>query len=354
MTATLPGSTPGVSILAVMNVLMRRRRFLLGSIAVGGILGLLLAFARPVQFTASAAFMPQASSGGLSGGVSGIAAQLGVAIPLGEPNESPAFYAILLTSHQLLTEIAREEFPFPPGHEGELGTLGNYWDLSGRTEVERTETAVHRLRDHMRVVVDRRAGIVTAQVTDRSSMISALIVDRLLEGVNRFNLERRQTHARAEREFLAVRRDTSLAELQEAEDSLEQFLTRNRDFRSSPTLQFQHDRLSRTVTMRQTLYTSLVQAFEQARIEEVRNTPVITVIEEAEPPVKPDSRRVVAFLVLGGFLGTLFGLGSVGISEWVAHARENEGETFKELLGYWGQVKLRSRWIARRAGKPRG
>ena len=55
--------------------------------------------------------------------------------------------------------------------------------------------------------------------------------------------------------------------------------------------------------MAQQIYTSLAQAYEQAKIEEVRDTPVITVLQPPEIPVLPNSRRVVVKTVLGFILG---------------------------------------------------
>src|SRR3712207_7894583 len=49
---------------------------------------------------------------------------------------------------------------------------------------------------------------------------------------------------------------------------------RNRDYRNSPELTFQQERLSREVSRVQQLYGRLSEAYEQAKIEEVRDTPV--------------------------------------------------------------------------------
>ncbi len=57
---------------------------------------------------------------------------------------------------------------------------------------------------------------------------------------------------------------------------------------------FEHDRLERPVSMRQELVTAMAQAYEQARVDEVRNTPVITVIDQPESlsSDKPESGQL--------------------------------------------------------------
>ncbi|HEX5635067.1 MAG TPA: hypothetical protein VFX50_17610, partial [Gemmatimonadales bacterium] len=52
---------------------------------------------------------------------------------------------------------------------------------------------------------------------------------------------------------------------------------------------------------------SLRQAYEQARLEEVRDTPTITVVEDALLPARPDSRKLVQKLALALAVGLLFG-----------------------------------------------
>ena len=73
-----------------------------------------------------------------------------------------------------------------------------------------------------------------------------------------------------------------------------------------PELNFQQERLQRQVQLQQQLYTTLSQSFEQAKIEEVRDTPVITVVEPPEAPVRPDPRG----LVRNAFLTIILGNGS--------------------------------------------
>ena len=78
------------------------------------------------------------------------------------------------------------------------------------------------------------------------------------------------------RERFAMERLTQMArELQQVENSLNAFLFENRDFSTSPQLQFEHDRLLRELTMRQEVLTSLTQALKESRDERIRSMPVV-------------------------------------------------------------------------------
>jgi uncharacterized protein involved in exopolysaccharide biosynthesis len=92
-------------------------------------------------------------------------------------------------------------------------------------------------------------------------------------------------------------RDSAATQLRAAEHSLLAFVGMNRQYRGSPELSLAFDTLSRRITIAHSSYISLIQAAEQARLDEVRDTPVIAVIEEPERPRVPDRR--VAKAVLG-------------------------------------------------------
>jgi uncharacterized protein involved in exopolysaccharide biosynthesis len=133
------------------------------------------------------------------------------------------------------------------------------------------------------------------------------VAGRVVALINEFNLERRQSQAAAEREFTFRRLEEVRGDLRQAENRFEAFLERNRGF-DSPSLLFEQDRLRRAVSLQQQLFTTLAQAYEQAKIDEVRDTPVITVIEAPETPIRPEPRGTVRKVVLAALGGTLLGL----------------------------------------------
>ena len=135
---------------------------------------------------------------------------------------------------------------------------------------------------------------------------------------------------------------------------MQQFLQRNRDLLNSPELTFQRDRLQREVSMQQEVFTSLAQALEQAKIEEVRDTPVLTLVEEPELPVRPDRLRLIVkggMALLGGLmLGCLLAFwkafsenaaraGSLEVAEFQRLRREAAGD----LLRPWRVLSRRRR-----------
>jgi uncharacterized protein involved in exopolysaccharide biosynthesis len=80
-------------------------------------------------------------------------------------------------------------------------------------------------------------------------------------------------------------------------------------------------RLEREVALQQAKYTSLVQSREDARMREVRDTPVITVLEEPQLPFIVESRKSAQKAILGGVIGGLLALFFAFASEGITRIR---------------------------------
>ncbi len=296
-----------ISLWEVLAVLLRRRWTIVLTTLLAFAAAVSFALLRDPTFTTQASFRPQGSEASASQ-LMALATQFGVNIPGAAQGEeaSPAFYAELLTSREILSRIAAREY-----HVEGVGGAG----LADLLEVEdegdeelRLRRTIERLRnDVLTVQTSRETGIVTIEARTTWPDLSFEIARRLLDEIARFNLDTRQSQAAAERAFIEERVDSAREALTEAEASMQTFLQANRQWENSPDLTFQHDRLERDISLRQQVYTTLVQSFEQARITEVRDTPVITVLQ---PPFLParDSRRLVLMAAVGIALGGMVGV----------------------------------------------
>jgi len=293
------------------------------------------------NYTASASFIPQTSDRGLSR-LASLAVQFGIPPLGGQGGQSPDFYASLLTSRQLLGAVADTGFTLTPSAGGSPVTLADFLNVEAPSPALRRERVVDALQRRVGAVADVKTGLVEVIARMPDPAVAQQVLRRMLELLNEFNLRTRQSQARAERVFVEGRLQEVRSDLREAENRLQAFLQSNRDF-NSPQLKFQQDRLQREVQMRQQLYTSLAQSFEQSRIDEVRDTPVITVVAEATLPVEPDSRRIitraVVALLLGGMLGVLMGF----LREFAQSRRAAGDVTFHDFVDLrrqtWEDIK---------------
>ena len=334
-----------ISLWEVLAVLLRRRGVIVASTLVVGALAVTFALVRAPSFSTQASFQPQGSEASQSQ-LLALASQFGVNVGGGGAELSPAFYAELLTSREILLRVAEFDFLV----DGATVRLVDLLEIEEDTEELRLKEAVEWLRESaVSVQTGRETGIVTVGVTTDWSELSVQIADRLLHEVSRFNLETRQSQAASERGFIEARVDNAREDLQQAENELQSFLQANRQFQDSPELAFQYERLQRNVSLRQQVFTTLVQSFEQARIAEVRDTPVITVLQPPYLPPGPDERRLKLFLALGLVLGAMGGTVLAFVVE--AFKRPGSGDPAREefqrtLDGFLGSFGLRRKVTA--------
>ena len=300
------------SLAALLMIVWRQRRLVGLCVLAVMIPALILQLLKPPTYTATASFRPQAQSSGGSG-VSSLAAQFGFSLPSGggDPGESPAFYVELLHSRGVLGALADSSYQ---SESGRASSLADLLDIPASSSVQRRrEAVVKRLRAAIGGGLSPRTGIVTVSVTMKSPKLAEQLATNLLAELNRFNLQGRHFQAAAEREFVERRNEEVSAELRTAEDRLSAFMQQNRNYSNSPALSFQRDRLAREVDLKQKVSTTLAQSYEEAKINEIRNTPLVTIIEKPELPLDQDPRgriKAMLFALLGGLLigvGIAFG-----------------------------------------------
>lgn len=279
-------------------VYAQRRSAVLVGIGVA-LLGALLAVVLPASWTSEALFMPQAQRG--ASALGGIAAQLGVDVPASEPSQSPHFYVELLRSPQFLK---RADGRYPT-RAGDSVALADLLRVTGKDSSARVARVGVKLVSRIAVFVAPRTGVITAAVTVSDPVAAQAILHRLLDLLDEFNVETRRSRGGAERRFTEGRVQELRAELRAAEDTLERFLRGNRITQFSPELTFQRDRLTREVTMRAQVFAMMMQSYEQARIEEVRDTPVLSRLTGPTLPFRKSGPSPVRFAATGFLLGAL-------------------------------------------------
>lgn len=331
--------------LSLFTTALRHRQLTLGLPAMVAVLVVVIGLVLPRTYVSSASFAPQGSEASLSQ-LAGLAAQFGVNVPTGEGSESPEFYADLVTSRSVLEGFLDTTFAAESEGAEAPGPLLDLLRATGRTPAARHEDGLKRLRKRITVGTSTKTGVVTLSVQSRWPAVSQGIASAIVAGITEFDLKTRQSRGAAERRFTEERLRQAETELRQEEDRLQGFLTSNRSYRESPTLQFQHDRLQREVASRQQVLNVIRQTYEQARIEEVRNTPRITVIERPNLPVRPESRKLALRGILAFLATMIVGLGlAVARHGWqnASDGAPGEGE---ELAALWAATAgdLRRPW----------
>jgi uncharacterized protein involved in exopolysaccharide biosynthesis len=276
--------------------------------------------------TASSTSAKMNSALGGSGGLAGIASQLGMG-SAGEPSESPNFYVKLMESEELRRRLLSSRFKDPRGKSPrDSATLLQILRIRSDDSVRRMEIGMKRMLKSMAVIFDLKTNLVDLTVSSRWPDLAAAIANRTIELVDAFNHEQRVSRARSKRIFVQNRLDSARVELQQAEERQRVFYDQNRQWRSSPQLMFEEGRIRRNTDIATDLFLALQRQFEAARLDEFNDAAVITVVDPAVPPHKAEWPRywiaLATALAVGGILGLLAAGSAAILDDW---RRRNPG-----------------------------
>ncbi|HXG69649.1 MAG TPA: hypothetical protein VNJ04_03440 [Gemmatimonadaceae bacterium] len=224
-------------------------------------------------------------------------------------------------------------------------------EVLGVNEIDvarRSERAVTALRSAIKARELKDLNAVEMSVTSRWPSVSLALAEKIVSSVNRFNLETRKSQATAERRFVETRAVEAERALRDAEDRLQAFLQGNRVFSTSSQLSFERNRLEREVTLRQQAYSSLILSREEARIREIRDIPVITVLDAPRLPFVSEPRRTGQRAILGALAGGILGVLIALFAHGIRTARRGTSEEAREFFETLHEVTPR---VLRRRGR---
>jgi uncharacterized protein involved in exopolysaccharide biosynthesis len=298
---------PEISMFELATPLVRRWKVVAGTAFGAAVIAAILLLLQTPEYTAKTTFTPETASGASSAGslaaLAGVANQLGLGLGASS-TVSPDFFIKLAGSFELLQSTLASEFPDGNTRRPLLDIL----KVKGKTSDERFQRGVILLRHRIKVTSDKPTGIVTLEVDMRNPQLAASVANHLVQELNQFNLERRQSQSREQARFTGERLAEAEKDLRTAESNELAFLQRNRDYSSSPLLTYEEGRLSRDVQVKQELFLTLSKAHTEARIAEVRDTPVLTVVDSAVAPFRRARPQRTLGVLIATVVGTLAGI----------------------------------------------
>lgn len=253
------------------------------------------------------------------------------------------------------------------------------FDLKSRYREPNLDLCLREFDRHVNVDV-LLSDVLILRVEDRDPKIASQIANEMIEALDRVYLETRVQKAVRAREFLEGQLASSQARLREAERRLtlyerthgvvsgneavavqgaadllarklglqvrrtwmESYSGRNspalqavsselaavdREIARLPGLKQEAGRLQLDVEIQRRVYTLLTAQFEEARLEEARSIPSVTVLDPARPPtIKARPRRGLIALVSAGVAALLATL-------WVLYAVRREAERAPRTAG---------------------
>ena len=168
------------------------------------------------------------------------------------------------------------------------------------------EKAIKKFNNHIRVSEDRISGLITISTTFQDPKISASVANFIGNEVEIYIQKENSAQSTKEKLFIADRLSIVRKELEESEIELKGFKERNRGYDDSPELFMIYSQLFREVEGKKEVYLTLQQQLELARIEEVKRSPILHILDHAVAPTKKSLPNRLLFLIISAFIGLTF------------------------------------------------
>ena len=195
------------------------------------------------------------------------------------------------------------------------------------------------LSDLIKVELRKTTGVVEVKASTPWPSVSLEIVGQVINGVNKFNRDTRRGQAAEERKFTEARLQSAAIELRQAEEEMQRYLSTNRQISPYSELAYRRDQLQRLMMLKQQVYTTLAQSYEDVRMREVRDTPVISIVEAPSVDQRPESRGRIKMVFLGLVIGATIGVLVTLLTEWLRQMSRRQDADASEFLNSLQQIR---------------
>ncbi len=167
-------------------------------------------------------------------------------------------------------------------------------------------------------VNEEDSGLIKISVLMEEPQLASHIANYISDYIKRYIAEELELQSRKYRQFIEERLESAEGELRISEEELTDFRKKHTMALEPPETQLQRARLMRNVEVNQEVYITLRQQYELAKIDELKELPIINVLDRAEPAADKDSPRRLLIIVItflaGGFIGILWVLLRISVT----------------------------------------
>ena len=272
----------------------------------------------------SSSKIKSASGGGSFSQATGLAAQFGFSLPT--QSESNWVYPEIIRSRTLARAMLSRKFDSQKhGTQKSLLEILTYDTDTPNLISEMIENiAIENFLLMLNVSADIKTSINTITITALEARLSTDINSALLEELDRHQKNFIKTKTSKTKLFIEERILETEKELMGTEEDLKIFMDRNRRIENSPSLLLEEQRLTREVTVLTGVFTTLKQQLENTKIEEVKDSDYIVIIDPPELPLRKSKPNKKVLVFLAGFSGLFFGGLLASFRELVLNSSKEE------------------------------
>lgn len=348
--AASPDEEQEIDLLELAMKLWRQKKKIAIWCAIGAIVGLIVAFSIPREYTTSVKLAPEAGSGQkISGSLGAMAAMVGIggSAQSGADAVSPTLYPDVVGSVPFLVglfnvpvedidgtqkvtvrEYVEDDlkapwwstvmgFPFKllgmlKGGPDDDETEGKKTDTFRLTNTE--DRIVMALQQRISASVDTKTSVITISVMMQDPLVSATLADTVVNRLQEYITAYRTNKARKDLEYAELLNEEAKDNYYKAQQKYADYLDRNNGL-ILHSAQTTRERLQNEATLAFNLYNQTAQQVQVAKAKVQENTPVYATVTPATVPIKPTSPRKP--LILVGFVFLAF----VACSAWILYGK---------------------------------
>jgi len=283
----------------ISKIQSKKKQFVLFNVSVAILTALILIFLVKSYYTSKITILPDTGKKTTFNQFSDLASMIGINIAETGGTE---IYRNLITSETVLAPVIYSRFlttEFPDSvNLIEYFEVEEYGDEPAELRKrKRFLDAKEILIDNITTELDKKTKILTLKVTMPESKLSAEVANKIVSSLDQYLRKKTKFNAREQRIYLEKRIKQVKDSLFTAEERLRNFREKNRAIKNSPSLLLEQQRLLRDVDILQTVYAELNKHLELAKIEEVKDTPILNLVEYAREPVLKSGPQKLMILI---------------------------------------------------------
>ena len=253
------------------------------------------------------------------GGLQSLASEYGVNLNVGDfINERPSFYIPDIVNSRILKKAVINH-KWKTLNEDSIDLI-NYWKINDSTKfslgkilqsitgsssspdlnLKYMDSAIEKLTNQV-LVQEEESGLIVISVLMEEPALAADIANYIANYVKEYVSNIMLSYSSTHRKFIEERLQYSKQELSSSEEELKEFSEKNPFAVDTPELQLQRGRLMRNMEVNQQVYITLRQQYEMARINELKEIPVINILDFGEPAsdeAKPQKLLIIFLMTL--------------------------------------------------------
>jgi len=298
-------NTSRIDWMQILSTLWQSKIFIgvvTGAVTVAAIIISLLL---PESFKSTAILLPDIDKSKLNslGGITDIAAMAGLNV--GSEGSIVKLYPTILKSESVLKGVIYAKYQTKEFSDSV--NLIQYWKIKENNSERDYEVALTKLRIGLDIFIDLKLGVVAVSIETLEPQLSADIINMEIRMLEKYFRTRRNTNASEQRKWIEARLIEVKEDLSKAENILKNFREKNRSISGSPQLLLEQERLMREMQINSTMYIELKKQYELVKIEEIRTTPIINVMDYARAATskeRPKRRNIVLVSFMLAFVGS--------------------------------------------------